>query len=54
MTTVQALVPAMAVVFAFLLLGEPIYPGQVIGGAIIMLGVALTRRVSGRVRTVRA
>ncbi len=53
-TTVQALVPAMAVVFAFLLLGEPIYPGQVIGGAIIVLGVALTRRVSGRVRTVRA
>ena len=40
-TTVQALVPAMAVVFAFLLLGEPIYPGQVIGGAIIVIGVAL-------------
>ena len=53
-TTVQALVPAMAVVFAFLLLAEPIYPGQVIGGAIIVIGVALTRRVSGRIRTVPA
>lgn len=42
-TTIQALVPAMAVVFAFLFLGEPIHLGQVIGGAIIVGGVALTR-----------
>lgn len=33
----------MAVVFAFLFLGEPIHLGQVIGGAIIVGGVALTR-----------
>ena len=42
-TTVQALVPAMAVVLAFLVLREPIRPGQVLGGAIILGGVALTR-----------
>jgi drug/metabolite transporter (DMT)-like permease len=42
-TTVQSLVPAMAVVLAFLILGEPIRPGQVLGGAIIIGGVALTR-----------
>ncbi len=42
-TTVQALVPAMAVVLAFLVLREPIHPGQVLGGAIILGGVALTR-----------
>ena len=34
----------MAVVLAVVFLGEPIRPGQVVGGAIIMLGVALTRR----------
>jgi drug/metabolite transporter (DMT)-like permease len=42
-TTIQSLVPAMAVVLAFLVLGEPIRPGQVLGGAIIIGGVALTR-----------
>ena len=47
-TTIQALVPAMAVVLAFLFLGEPIRPVQVVGGAIIVLGVALTRRVERR------
>ena len=46
--TLQSFVPAMAVVLAFLFLGEPIRPGQVIGGAIIVLGVALTRRASMR------
>ena len=45
-TTIQALVPAFAVVLAFIFLGEPIRPAQVIGGAIIIAGVALTRRAS--------
>ena len=47
-TTIQALVPAMAVVLAYLFLDEPIRPVQVVGGAIIVLGVALTRRSSVR------
>ena len=51
-TTIQALVPAFAVVLAFLFLGEPIRPVQVIGGAIIIAGVALTRTAS-RGRAVR-
>jgi drug/metabolite transporter (DMT)-like permease len=37
------LVPALAVVLAFIVLGEPIRIGQVVGGAIIVSGVALTR-----------
>lgn len=49
-TTIQALVPAMAVVLAYLFLGEPIRPAQVLGGAIIVAGVALTRRAVGRAR----
>lgn len=44
----QTLVPALAVVFAAVLLSEPIRPGQVLGGVIILGGVALTRRASGR------
>ena len=44
----QALVPAFAVVLAFIFLGEPIRPAQVVGGAIILAGVALTRRSPGR------
>lgn len=47
-TTIQGLVPAMAVVFAFLLLAEPIRPVQVLGGSIIVAGVALTRWASRR------
>ena len=47
-TALQSLVPAMAVVLAFLILGEPIRPAQVIGGAVIIAGVALTRRTSPR------
>jgi drug/metabolite transporter (DMT)-like permease len=53
-TTIQSLIPAMAVVLAFLVLGEPIRLGQVAGGAIIVSGVALTRYVSRRPATVRA
>lgn len=44
--TLQSLVPPMAVVLAFLLLDEPIRPVQVVGGAIIVIGVALTRLAS--------
>jgi drug/metabolite transporter (DMT)-like permease len=39
----QFLVPALAVVLAALLLFEPIRPGQVVGGLIIVLGVLVTR-----------
>jgi drug/metabolite transporter (DMT)-like permease len=39
----QFLVPALAVLFAALLLAEPIRPGQVVGGAVIVGGVVLTR-----------
>jgi len=42
-TALQALVPALAVVLAFLVLGEPIRLGQVVGGVIIVTGVVLTR-----------
>ena len=45
-TTIQGLVPAMAVVLAFIFLAEPIRPAQVLGGAIIVLGVGLTRRAA--------
>ena len=44
----QTLVPALAVVLAFVFLGEPISAAQVIGGAIIILGVAITRRTPSR------
>ncbi len=53
-TTTQALIPAMAVVLAFIVLGEAIHAGQVIGGAIIIGGVALTRLASRRAVPVRA
>ena len=46
--TLQSFVPAMAVVLAYLFLREPIRPAQVVGGLIIVLGVALTRRASVR------
>ena len=42
-TALQSLVPALAVVLASIFLGEPIRLGQVVGGAIIVSGVALTR-----------
>jgi drug/metabolite transporter (DMT)-like permease len=44
--TLQSLVPAMAVVLAAIFLLEPIRPVQVVGGAIIVIGVALTRLAS--------
>lgn len=46
--TLQSFVPALAVVLAFVFLGEPIRPAQVVGGAIIVFGVALTRRAAMR------
>ena len=39
----QFLVPALAVVLAFLILGEPIRPGQIVGGLVIVAGVLVTR-----------
>jgi drug/metabolite transporter (DMT)-like permease len=39
----QFLVPALAVVFAFIFLSEPIRAGQVIGGVVIVVGVLITR-----------
>jgi drug/metabolite transporter (DMT)-like permease len=42
-TAMQSLTPALAVILAFIFLGEPIRAGQVIGGVIIVAGVALTR-----------
>ena len=54
-TAFQFLVPALAVLLAAIFLSEPIRPVQLVGGAIILLGVALLRRGSmpGR-RAVRA
>jgi drug/metabolite transporter (DMT)-like permease len=39
----QFLVPALAVVLAALLLAEPIRPGQIVGGVVIVAGVLVTR-----------
>ena len=49
-TALQFLVPPLAVVLAAIFLGEPIRPGQVVGGAIILAGVALLRAVRGPAR----
>ena len=46
--TFQTLIPAMAVVLAAVFLDEPIRAGQILGGAIILVGVGLTRRASSR------
>ena len=48
-TNIQALIPAFAVVLAYLALGEPIRIGQVVGGAIILAGVAVMRFAPRRV-----
>ena len=39
----QFLVPALAVLLAFVFLAEPIRPGQVVGGLVIVAGVLVTR-----------
>ncbi len=46
-TAWQFLVPFVTVVIAFLTLGEAIQPAELLGGAIIVLGVALIRSASG-------
>ena len=43
-TALQSLVPALAVVLAAIFLGESIRPAQVLGGLVIVGGVALLRR----------
>jgi drug/metabolite transporter (DMT)-like permease len=57
-TALLSLVPAMAVVLAAIFLGEPIRPGQVLGGIVIIAGVAILRRGTlpgmGRLRSVRS
>ena len=45
-TVSQLLVPAVAVVLGAVLLAEPVGIAQVAGGAVIVLGVWLTRRRS--------
>jgi drug/metabolite transporter (DMT)-like permease len=45
-TAMQLLVPAGAVVLGAAFLHEPLGPGQLVGGAVIVIGVALTRRAS--------
>jgi drug/metabolite transporter (DMT)-like permease len=52
-TAMQTLVPALAVVLAFLVLNEAIRPGQVLGGAVIIGGVALTRLARPTIRVRR-
>jgi len=44
----QFLVPALAVLLAFLFLREPIRPAQVLGGIVIVFGVLATRGTIGR------
>lgn len=43
-TNLQFLPPALAIVFAFVFLGDPILPTQVLGGLVIVGGVLLARR----------
>lgn len=43
-TAYQSLIPALAVALAAVFLGEPIRPIQVVGGIVILAGVALLRR----------
>jgi drug/metabolite transporter (DMT)-like permease len=45
-TAFQFLVPALAVILAAAFLGEAIRPVQVLGGVVILVGVALLRRGS--------
>ena len=43
-TNLQFLPPALAIVMAAVFLGEAILPTQLVGGAVIVLGVLLARR----------
>ncbi len=53
-SAMQLLVPAGAVLLGALLLNEPVGPAQVVGGAVIVLGVAITRRASVMPSALRA
>jgi drug/metabolite transporter (DMT)-like permease len=53
-TVTQFLVPAGAVLLGALFLAEPVGPAQVLGGAVIVLGVWLTRRPTVVPASVRA
>ena len=53
-SAMQLLVPAGAVALGALFLSEPVGPAQVVGGAVIVLGVATTRRASVMPAAVRA
>ena len=44
-TVLQYGVPALAVVFGAIFLGEAVWPGQILGGIVIILGVVITRGV---------
>jgi drug/metabolite transporter (DMT)-like permease len=50
----QTAQPALAVFFAFLVLGEEVRPPQVLGMALVMVGLALFTLVSSRAATVLA
>jgi drug/metabolite transporter (DMT)-like permease len=50
----QTAQPALAVLFAFLVLGEEVRPPQVAGMALVMVGLALFTLVSSRAAIVRA
>ncbi len=50
----QLLVPAGAVILGAIFLAEPVRPAQVVGGAVIILGLWLTRRGSVLPTSVRA
>jgi drug/metabolite transporter (DMT)-like permease len=52
-TSFQYIIPFAAVVLAFVFLDEPIRPGQLLGGVVIVAGIVIARReqlVPGRVR----
>jgi drug/metabolite transporter (DMT)-like permease len=55
-TTLQFLVPFIAVLLGAAFLAEPIRPTQLAGGAVIILGVAITRAfaVGGLAARIRA
>ena len=53
-TVSQLLVPVGAVILGALFLAEPIRPAQVAGGAVIILGLYLTRRSTVLPASVRA
>jgi drug/metabolite transporter (DMT)-like permease len=53
-SSMQLLVPAGAVLLGALFLAEPVGPAQLVGGAVIVVGVATTRRASVTPAALRA